>query len=173
MTAPVLTDAQRDKMLDSADFLYRNRGMLGYAQIRPAPIYSRVELAGKFKAGTPVNVWDCSASMVMICHLAGLKDPTGFGYSGVLHQILGNTESIAGFLNKHYTNPENAHLGALVVIGLNLPLGSQHVVMVTVPGKDPEVWSHGMPGVRKLPLSSEMTAHPGASATFCDVNKLA
>lgn len=160
-----LTETQRAALVYNADFLYANRAHLGYTQVRPLKFYTKVALEAKFKAGM-VSEFDCSGSVMEIFYMSGCKDPSGYDFDGY-----GNSVTMLERL-KHYENPVDAHAGALVVFGANLPLGQQHVCMVWKQGKDPTLFSHGEPGVSLIPLSEEIPEHPGAMVTFLDVSPL-
>lgn len=108
---------------------------------------------------------DCSQSVTLICHLSGLKDPNGHGYSqdGYTGTLLANPAM------KHYHDPGGANVGALVVFG---PGTGEHVAMVRHPGHDPILFSHGQEaGPFFLPLSSERRFH-SPPVTFLNITKL-
>ena len=106
---------------------------------------------------------DCSQSVELLCHVAGLKDPNGNecrqdGYTGTLLSHL-----------PHYHDPGGANIGALVVFG---PGTGEHVAMVRHPGHDPILFSHGQDaGPFFLPLSSERRFHH-PPVTFLNIAKL-
>jgi hypothetical protein len=161
-----LTNAQRNAIVSNCQWFSKNQSLIGYAQERPFPIYTKTELQSMFNAKEKVNVWDCSASTVEIFSLSGVKDPTGFNYGG-----FGNTESMLEHL-PHYTKITNAHPGALVIFGADLPLAKQHVCIVTKQGANPTLFSHGSAfSCKFLSLSQEQSAHSGTTV-FLDVSGL-
>lgn len=161
-----LTTVQRDALVYNASFLLSNGARLGYSQVRPLKFYTKSQLEAKFSAKQDVNEFDCSGSIMQLYFMSGCKDPSGYHFDGD-----GNTVTMLAHL-KHYERAADAHAGALVVFGANLPLALQHVCMVWEQGADPIVWSHGQPGVELLKLSEETVAHPRAMVTFLDVSSL-
>jgi hypothetical protein len=161
-----MTDAQRNALVANADWLYSWSKYIGYAQERPFPILTKAQLTTAFSKGETVS-GDCWWFIVQIYALVpGLTDPGGYDFNGD-----GNTESGLARL-PHYTNPVDAHPGALVIFGADLDdLDLQHGCMVIKQGKDPLVESHGLPGVKQLTLSEEQTAHTGTTV-FLDVSGL-
>ncbi len=108
------------------------------------------------------HLWlDCSEAGTLICKLAGLQDPNGWKYGG-----WGNTQTILDNDNlQHYTNPNGAQVGAIVIFGVEQPLSKQHLCLVLEPGPDPLLWSHGQEaGPLKIRLSDERRFHPGPFA---------
>lgn len=106
---------------------------------------------------------DCSQSVTMLCHVAGLKDPNGNayrddGYTGTLLEHL-----------RHYSNPASAMPGALVVFGGGT---GHHVCMVRKAGKNPLLFSHGQErGPFMISLSEEAKYQP-KPITFLSVAPL-
>lgn len=118
-------------------------------------IASLASLEHALEAGVQL---DCSESVTLICHVAGLHDPSGFGFDGS-----GNTETMYHHL-KHYTDPRQAFPGALVFLGIPGRLSTQHVCMVRRAGADPELFSHGGNGAYRahyVPFSVERRYHAG------------
>jgi hypothetical protein len=75
---------------------------------------------------------------VLICHVCGVKSPTG-------SWSIGNTETMLSRL-KHYTDAKAALPGALVVFNANRPLSEQHVCQVHQADKlhgNPVLFTHG------------------------------
>lgn len=106
---------------------------------------------------------DCSQSVELICHVAGLTDPDGLdysrdGYTGTLLEHL-----------PHYHDPGGAAVGAIVVFG---PGTGEHAAMVRHPGRDPILFSHGgEQGPLYLPLSVERQYH-SPPVTFLSITHL-
>ena len=128
--------AQRQQLARLMDYTYRERGKIHYAQIRPMRtrrIHSLHLLQQALQSPAGITC-DCSESVTMLCHVAGLDDPSGFDYDG--H---GFTGTLLHHLS-HYDNPAKAKTGALVVFG---PGSGDHVCMVRRPGQNPLLWSHG------------------------------
>ena len=130
------TTAQRQQLAQVMDLLVREQPRVHYAQIRPMQtraIHSLHLLQQALYSPHGVTM-DCSESVTLLCHVAGLHDPNGFNYDG--H---GFTGTLLHFL-PHYTDPLKAKTGALVVFG---PGSGDHVCMVRRPGKNPTLFSHG------------------------------
>lgn len=113
---------------------------------------------------TPAGITiDCSQSVELLCHVAGLTDPDGLNYQ---------QDGFTGTLLKtlpHYHDPGGANIGALVVLG---PGTGEHVAMVRHPGHDPILFSHGQEaGPFFLPLSQERRFHH-PPVTFLNIAKL-
>lgn len=163
-----MTDAQRATLVSNIQYLVSWGHLIPYQQVRPFPLLSKAALTANFKKGVPLRGVDCSAFCTLAYFISGLKDPTGDNFSG-----FGNSATMLKRL-PHYTNPVNAHPGALVVFGADQPLAKQHVCLVLKQGKNPQLASHGGPlsGVKLLSLSQEQSAHTG-STVFLDVNSLA
>lgn len=103
---------------------------------------------------------DCSQSVELLCHVAGLQDPNGLGYRSD-----GYTGTLLDHL-PHYRGPKGASVGALVVFG---PGTGEHVCMVRHPGEDPILFSHGQErGPVYIRLSVERRYHR-APVTFLSI----
>jgi hypothetical protein len=162
-----LTNAHRNSIVAWCEYFHAHEHLINYVQKRPFALYSASALEKLVGIRSVINEWDCSGSTIEIYYLAGAQDPSGFNFDGD-----GDTESMLSHLT-HYHNPMDAHPGALVLIGINLPLAQQHVCIVTDQGEDPEVFSHGSAfNCELLPLSVELTAHPGADYVFLNVGNL-
>ncbi len=159
-----LTNTQRAALVANAQWLYSWSDEIGYDQARPFPLLDKAALIRAFSAGQTIS-WDCSGFIVQTYYLTGANDPSGYHYTGD-----GNTETMLAHL-PHYTNPINAHPGALVIFGADQPLADQHVCMVLEQGSNPMLVSHGGPGVKILTLNAEQAAHTGATC-FLDVSSL-
>jgi hypothetical protein len=132
----VATVAQRGRLAALMDELVAHAAAIHYRQVRPMrthAITSRAMLERALLSHAGVTM-DCSESVTLLCRLAGLKDPNGFGYDGT-----GYTGTLLKHL-PHYTNPRKAKIGALVVFG---PGSGDHVCMVRRPGPNPVLFSHG------------------------------
>lgn len=105
---------------------------------------------------------DCSEVATELCRWAGLADPNGLGY-----RYPGYTGTMLSHL-PHYSEPHAAQIGALCVFG---PGTGEHVCTVYTPGDDPLLFSHGAPGVRLLPLSTERQYHR-SPVTFLSIAHL-
>ncbi len=157
-----VTKGQRAHMGKLMDLLVEHEPAVHYAQVRPMrtrSIMSDLDLAAALAAPGGVRM-DCSESVTLICKLAGLRDPNGAHYdgSGFTGTLLANLP--------HYSKPENAMTGALVVFG---PGTGHHVCMVRRPGHDPELFSHGMErGPLLVPLSVERKYQSGP-VTFLSI----
>lgn len=101
-------------------------------------------------------VADCSFGIKILCHWAGIPDPTGRGYDGY-----GNSTSMFGHL-QHISLAE-AKVGDIVLFG---PNGSWHAAMIFTPGDDPMLWSHGHQGA---PNMYRLSADKRKPQTICRV----
>ena len=160
-----LTESQRKTLVTNCKLLNQYQNLIGYEQIRPFPLVPLDALEAGLKAGTQYNEWDCSASIIEICLISGIMDPSGYNFNGD-----GDSLSMLARL-KNYTNPARAQPGALVVFGADLALGNQHVCMVTIAGTNPQLFSHGeTDSCKLLTLSQEQTAHTGQTV-FLDMSQ--
>lgn len=164
------SDHQRNMMASGWKFLVENHESIFYSQARPLNLnWTMGSLLNHFAAHHTVS-GDCDFPVLLACKWAGLEDPTGDDYRGN-----GNSSSMFSFMRKHYTNPVDAHVGAIVVFGAanGLPLKRQHAAMVTERGKNPTLGSLGDDsGPHYVSLSAEKAAHPGAAVTFLDLSVL-
>jgi len=157
------TQNQRNRMAEIMDLLVLDEPEVHYKEIRPMPtchIRSVPDLRKQLANGITM---DCSESVTLICRLAGLQDPNGYGYNcrGYTGTLLKNL--------KHYSNPALAKIGALVVFG---PGTGEHVCMVRHPGKNPTLFSHGQErGPFYISLSEERKFHK-APVTFLNIATL-
>jgi hypothetical protein len=96
---------------------------------RASEIQTEAELREAVAAGH--FVFDCSQTVEILCVCAGLHWPRPMvnGYTGTMLAHL-----------PHYTNPANAGLGALCVVG---PGTGEHVWMVAQPSHDPILFGNG------------------------------
>lgn len=146
------------------DMLVQNEPLIHYLQKRPMATsrYTEQELADRFKAKKTISM-DCSESVTLLCHLAGLADPNGLDYNGQ-----GFTGTMLHHL-KHYSSPLSADVGALVVFGKG---DGDHVCMVRKHGRDPLLFSHGQErGPFYIHLSDEQKAQHRPT-TFLSIAKL-
>jgi hypothetical protein len=130
------TAAQRHQLARVMDLLYAERARVHYRQVRPMQtrrLHSLHLLQQTLYDANGVTM-DCSEAITLLCHVAGLDDPNGFGYDG--H---GFTGTLLHHL-PHYSDPRKAGIGALVVFG---PGSGDHVCMVRRPGANPTLFSHG------------------------------
>lgn len=148
------------------DLLVAKRGKVHYGQIRPMPthnIHTERQLRARLRTRAGVTM-DCSESVTLIAHLAGLRDPNGRDYDGT-----GYTGTLLSYLD-HYTDPARARIGGLVVFGGGT---GEHVCMVRRPGSNPELFSHGTENDPSFyPLSTMIAAFAGQPHTFLSVAKL-
>ena len=160
------TQAQRDHMARSMDVLVRYKRRVHYAQrrpmttmrIRPGHLLTAILRPGGI-------TMDCSESVTLICHLAGLRDPNGRNYDGY-----GFTGTLLGYL-EHYDDPARAKVGAMVAFGGG---AGEHVAMVRRPDSvNPMLFSHGTEADPNIyPLSTLKAAFPGQPHTFLSIAKL-
>lgn len=147
------THAQRLELAHLMDELVAQAEKVHYAEIRPMrskAIDTALELAQALARPTGITL-DCSESVTLLCHIAGLDDPNGLGYNGA-----GYTGTMLDHL-EHYSNPRAAGIGALCVFG---PGTGEHVCMVRHPGPDPVLFSHGdEAGPAFIRLSAEAPYH--------------
>lgn len=158
------TEAQRDHLKALMKWTVAHEPQIHYAQRRPMRTinYYESDVARIFKDGSSITM-DCSEGVTCLSKWAGLKDPNGRGYDG-----LGYTGTLLGYL-PHYSDPEDADVGALVVYG---PGAGDHVSMVYTPGKDPMLWSHGLEGGPQLIKFSQQRTYHRKPITFLSIGKL-
>lgn len=167
------TGDQRQHMKGVMNWFTTNRNLIGYKEQRPMQTISLFEqsIYDNFKRGWKMML-DCSEMATLICRLAGLHDPNGSGYSGY-----GDTLTLYRHL-PHYTDPERAGIGALVVFGAPFnPLSNQHVALVyntSIAEGDPLLFSHGSSaGPILLKLSEYEAAEPSqGKGVFLDISQL-
>jgi hypothetical protein len=99
----------------------------------------------------------------LICKLAGLSDPNGYGYDGS-----GFTGTLLDHLPQ-YSKPGAAKVGALCVFG---PKTGIHVAMVYERGPDPLMWTHGEESDPSLHRLSWMQPGFPAPTTFLSIANL-
>ncbi len=161
-TSQRTSPGQRAHLAGLMDVLVAHEPQVHYDQVRPMTtrsILTPAALRAHLKAGLPLTM-DCSESVTLLCRLAGLDDPNGLGYNG-----LGFTGTLLSHL-PHYSKPENAMTGALVVFGTGT---GHHVCMVRKPGKNPLLFSHGQErGPIYISLSAEREFQP-KPVTFLSV----
>jgi hypothetical protein len=160
----VTTPTQRSHLHSLMGYLLYHRAQVHYptGDVRTETIHALATMDElEQRVGRPGGLTiDCSQSVTMLCHVAGLSDPNGHGYRDD-----GYTGTLLAHL-PHYTNPKAAMVGALVVFG---PGTGKHVAMVYTPGSNPVCWSHGQESDPKLyPLSALRAALP-APVTFLSI----
>lgn len=150
------------------DWLVHVNGVVGYRQLRPMTtrtIEGALDLHVAVQGGG--FDMDCSESVTLLCHLAGLKPPSGTqdGYS------YGNTETLLATL-PHLAHASDLLLGDLAVFNSDRPLVDQHVAACRVPGADPKMFNHGSsPDPRYFRLSQLQPGFSGHT-TFLSIGKL-
>jgi hypothetical protein len=159
-----MNDQHRNELVKIATYLISKASQIDYLARRPMTV-PQMGLSGvqrRLSSGERIAM-DCSEAVTAMYKWAGLKDPNGLGYDGA-----GNSGDMWHHLTHHYTNPNNAHPGALGVYG---PQGDEHVVMVIKhDAHDPILFSHGSEiGPLRISLSDENGAHRGQPFTFLDV----
>lgn len=158
---------QRRLLATYMDLLVRRRDKVGYRQLRPMATHAIDNwgrLFGLLEHGFAV---DCSESIVLAYHMAGLKSPCGptLGYGGY-----GNTQSFLKL--PRFEDAADAETGTIVVFNADRPLDQQHAAMVRTPGKDPRLFTQGNPtDPRFLRLSQLQPGFPGKTV-FCAVHNL-
>ena len=157
--------AQRQQLARLMDYTYRERAKIHYAQVRPMRTRRIASLHLLQQAlQSPAGITcDCSESVTMLCHIAGLDDPNGFDYDG--H---GFTGTLLHYL-PHYADPRKARVGALVVFG---PGSGDHVCMVRQPGANPLLWSHGQESGPIYISLREEQRYQRPPTTFLSIAKL-
>jgi hypothetical protein len=158
------TVAQRHHLHGIMEYLLSQEPKIHYAQIRPMTTihYTEQQIHSLLGRGGSLTM-DCSEAVTLLCKWAGLADPNGRNYNGT-----GYTGTMLANL-RHYTNPQAAQTGGLVVFG---PGAGEHVCMVQEPGHDPLLWSHGAErGPRSVRFSVEKSVHR-PPAVFLSVARL-
>jgi hypothetical protein len=123
---------------------------------------TETQLRRKLATGGHI-MFDCSQAVTQVCRWAGLSDPNGLAY-----KYPGYTGTLLKYL-RHYSDPADAMIGALVVYG---PSTGEHVSMVYEPGDDPLLWSHGFDGAPQLIRLSRQRRKHRPPVTFCSIQKL-
>lgn len=163
----MVTNAKRDLLVKYATFLISKAPQIHYLAVRPMPTahLTYAEAVQKFREGGTISE-DCSGTVTLLCKWAGLKDPNGFGYNG-----FGNSGTMFSHLKSRYTDPKDAHPGAIGVYGQD---GDEHAVMVIARnGDNPILFSHGSEiGPLRISLEDESAAHAGQPFTFLDISGL-
>ena len=158
--------AQRARMGELMDLLVARKAKVHYGQVRPmrsSAIHTDRQLRKHLRSRAGLTM-DCSESVTLIAHLAGLRDPNGLNYDGA-----GYTGTMLRYL-EHYHDPARARTGALWVVGGGT---GEHVCMVRKPGDDPLMFSHGTEADPSFyPLSTMIAAFPGQPWTFLSIAKL-
>ncbi len=148
------------------DLLVKRKQRVHYSQVRPMvsrTIHTDRQLAAALRRPRGLTL-DCSESVTLICHLAGLRDPNGLHYNGT-----GYTGTLLDFL-PHYSEIKDARTGALWCVGAGT---GEHVGMVRHAGADPVIFSHGTEAdPTYYPLSVLEAAFPGQPWTFLSIAKL-
>jgi len=160
------TSAERKRAAAVMDYLVNHTGKVHYRQSRPMSTrwINTMDELRKAIARSGGITCDCSESVTLICHIAGMNDPNGFKYNGY-----GYTGTILNYCKPHYTDPSKANIGALVVCG---PGAGDHVMMVRRPGKDPLLFSHGGEYDPKFVRWSRIVPYLRRPAVICSANKL-
>lgn len=167
--------AQRHHVASLWHWLIDHQALIGYSQgshrwdiVR---LYER-DVITAFAEGGSFSP-DCSSLATAVCKWAGLKDPNGqtppytAGFTGTMLATL-----------PHYTDPEAANIGALVVWRSQAKPDGHHVAQVIAPGKDPLCGSHGSAaGPLAVRLSAETEAQkrmhgPNVETVFCNISNL-
>ena len=153
-------------MGSTMDLLVSRKRKVHYGQVRPmrsAAIHTDRQLRRQLRSRAGLTM-DCSESVTLICHLAGLRDPNGLNYDGS-----GYTGTMLRYLD-HYSDPKDAGIGALWCVGGGT---GEHVAMVRRHGDDPLMFSHGTEAdPTYYPLSTMIAAFPGQPWTFLSIAKL-
>jgi hypothetical protein len=132
--------AQRAEIQKIQAILVAHKAQVGYEQLRPMGTRYVSTLTGLMRKISKGFDMDCSESGVLICHVAGVKSPTG-------SWVYGNTETYLEHLTNHYFDAREALPGAFCVLNANYALNRQHVVQChekdTKKG-NPIVFTHGV-----------------------------
>ena len=149
MRLPRSTWLARRRIVRYCAFLADHADRLGYAEVRPMRSFETPYMT------VPAHDTDCSESSAMILHASGVRVPwvkDGAGYTGTALATLGHIP-----LRK-------SRRGDLAVFVSDAHPDGVHMVILTQGGmfhSDPMVWSHGRPGVDRMPLSQMRAGFPG------------
>jgi hypothetical protein len=157
---------QRRILVENAQYLVDRAGVINYAEIRPMTTHFLATMAQlKAYLNDHTITMDCSEAVTDLCRWSGLRDPNGLSFDG-----FGNTDTMYQHL-PHYTNIDDAHLGALLIFGFNPTV---HVCMLMEPdGANPWLFSHGSEiGPLRIRLDQERLAHVGQRETWLDIGNL-
>lgn len=163
----MVASAQRELLAAYMDWLVAEKNRVGYRELRPMAT-STIATAAQLKAAFGVGFeMDCSESVTLLCHLAGLKPPSG-AKDGWKY---GNTETLLSNLPT-YPDPANADVGAVCVFNSDRPLAEQHAAMVRSPGSDPVLFTHGSPADPSFLKLSQLQPGFAGETVFCSISGL-
>jgi hypothetical protein len=131
--------AQRKQIQKVQALLVAHKAQIGYTQLRPMGTRNVSTLTGLMRKISAGFSMDCSESLVLICHIAGVKSPTG-------SWSLGNTDTMLNHLTKHYFDARFALPGAIAIFNSDRPLPQQHAAQVHQKDPlhgDPIMFTHG------------------------------
>lgn len=156
--------SKREKLEKAMVMLVKGNPTVHYRQLRP--MRSRfINTFDELKAAIVRGMFlDCSESVTLICHLAGMRDPNGLGYNGY-----GYTGTMLNYCKPHFEGVGGANVGTLLICG---PGAGDHVMMVYRPGNDPLLFSHGSEGDPKFVRYSAIVPYLRKPAQFCSIAKL-
>lgn len=146
LAPPAPAPTLRSRIVAEARWGVANEPQIHYAEVRPIPLEPPRQL--------PLTT-DCSGFATCCYRWAGAPDPNGLGYNGA---------GYTGTLLAHLEHVPIAALAAgdLIVFGT---MPGHHVVIVTEPGPDPLVVSHGWEGgPQEWRLSQEARYQAGRPA---------
>ena len=119
----------RKTLVGMAYWARTHRELWEYQESRPVQYRQR-----------PRFVYDCSGAVCWLYWAAGLRDPSGNGYSG--------SNTYTGSLLAHGARvaPEMVRAGDICILGAEMPTAEQHAMMALEQGPNPVCFSHGRPG---------------------------
>jgi hypothetical protein len=160
--------AQRAEIQKVQAILVAHRGRVGYRQLRPMTTRNVSTVTGLMrKLGQGFDM-DCSESGVLICHVAGVKSPTG-------SWAYGNTETYLQHLTNHYFDARDALPGAFAVLNSDRPLTEQHLVQCHEADHahgDPIIFTHGTAADPRFMKLSWIQAGFSGRTTWLSVKRL-
>jgi hypothetical protein len=161
--------AKREIAVGVMNLLVAEKAQIDYLEHRPMRTAAIDSVDALVKALTGRVEMDCSESVTLICHIGGLKDPSGAAFDGY-----GDTETMLKHL-PHFADPKSANACTLVVFNADRPLAEQHVAIVHTAdhlGGNPILFTHGHQGDPRLTLLRDLQAGFAGRTVFLSVASL-
>lgn len=161
--------AKREIVVGVMNLLVAEKRQIDYLEHRPMRTASTDSVDALVKALAGRVAMDCSESVTLICHIAGLKDPSGLAYDGE-----GNTKTMLDHLPR-FTDPAKANACTIVVFNADKPLSEQHVAIVHTAdhvGGNPLLFTHGHQGDPSLVRLKDIQPGFTGETAFLSVTSL-
>lgn len=161
--------AKREIAVGVMNLLFADKAQIDYLEHRPMRTASIDSVDALVKALTSRIAMDCSESVTLIFHIAGMKDPNGLGFDGY-----GDTETMLKHLAR-FGDAKKANPCSLVVFNADQPLSKQHVAVVHTAdhvGGNPLLFTHGHQGDPSLERLGNLQAGFTGQTVFLSVASL-